>query len=45
MDQFDETLQASWVVDSETSIQYLIDLTTGKVLAVKDENGVIQNVR
>lgn len=42
---FDSTLRASWVIDSETMVQYLICLETGKVLAMKDAQGRIQNVQ
>ena len=40
---YDSTLEAKWVVDSETSEEYLICLTTGKVLAVRDKFGRIQD--
>jgi hypothetical protein len=41
---YDDTLRAQWVVDSESGVQYLIDLETGKVLGMKDEKGRFQNV-
>lgn len=31
----DTILDARWVIDSESSIEYLIDLNTGKVIMVR----------
>lgn len=36
------TLEARWVIDSETGIEYLLDLKTGQKLGVKI-NGVWLN--
>ncbi len=35
----EETLEAKWVVNSETSEQHLVDVKTGTILATKDKNG------
>lgn len=31
----EDTLEAKWVVDSETCIEYLIDLNTGKIIQIR----------
>lgn len=35
MEKFDpeKTLEAKWAIDSETGLQYLLDLRTGRILA------------
>lgn len=40
--EMEETLEARWVVDSETGIEYMFDLKTGHKLAVR-VNGVWLN--
>lgn len=42
MIQDETTLEARWVVDSETGIEYMLDLKTGQKLGVKI-NGVWLN--
>lgn len=42
MIQDETTLEARWVIDSETGIEYLLDLKTGQKLGVKI-NGVWLN--
>lgn len=39
-DEMEKILEAKWCIDSETGIEYLINLKTGKVLLVRGaENG------
>lgn len=41
IDENDDTvLEAQWVVDSETGVQYLIDIYSGKVLAVRNGDSI-----
>lgn len=42
MIQDDTTLEAVWTVDSETSIEYMLDLKTGQKLGIKI-NGIWLN--
>lgn len=35
----DTIFDAQWVVDSETSEQFLLDKNTGRILARKDKDG------
>lgn len=39
---YETTLQAKWVIDSETGIEYMLDFKTGQKLAVKI-NGIWLN--
>ncbi len=38
----EDTLEAKWVVDSETGMEYMLEMKTGKKLAVKI-NGIWLN--
>lgn len=37
----EETLEAIWCTDSESSERYLLDLRTGKIIARQDKHGII----
>lgn len=40
LQNFDEaTLEAKWVVNSETGEQYLLDLRSGSIIATRNEQG------
>jgi len=41
----DKRMEGIWCVDSETGLQYLLDLKTGTILARKDSDGNIVNER
>ena len=36
----EKTLEAKWVVDSETGSELLVDIYTNKVIVRKDSNGI-----
>lgn len=37
------TLEAKWVVDSETGEQYMLDFKSGQILARKNKDGIWVN--
>ena len=37
----EEIFKGQWVIDSETGIQYLVDISTGKILLRTDSDGTI----
>ncbi len=41
---YDDTLIAWWMVDSETGIEQLVELVSGKILATKNKYGIIEEI-
>ena len=41
---YDDTLIAWWIIDSETGKEQLVELVSGKILAAKNKYGVIEAV-